>query len=151
MRPRRSSTPARADWRAASAASTLPATRPPWKSGKVLAADAALQSARAGVEDLRGRIDYDVRVAGLELKAAADRQAVAESARALAREQLRQAQDRFAAGVANNVDVVLAQEAVARAEEDWISTVYDFNLARATLGRAVGLVEDAFRQLVRGQ
>jgi outer membrane protein TolC len=120
-------------------------------AGKVLAADAALQSARAGVEDLRGRIDYDVRVAGLELKAAADRQAVAESARALAREQLRQAQDRFAAGVANNVDVVLAQEAVARAEEDWISTVYDFNLARATLGRAVGLVEDAFRQLVRGQ
>ncbi|HYU42383.1 MAG TPA: TolC family protein [Vicinamibacteria bacterium] len=120
-------------------------------AGKVLAADAALQSARAGMEDLRGRIDYDVRVAGLELKAAADRQAVAESARALAREQLRQAQDRFAAGVANNVDVVLAQEAVARAEEDWISTVYDFNLARATLGRAVGLVEDAFRQLVRGQ
>jgi outer membrane protein TolC len=120
-------------------------------AGKVLAADAALQSARAGVEDLRGRIDYDVRVAGLELKAAADRQAVAESSRALAREQLRQAQDRFAAGVANNVDVVLAQEAVARAEEDWISTVYDFNLARATLGRAVGLVEDAFRQLVRGQ
>jgi outer membrane protein TolC len=120
-------------------------------AGKVLAADAALQSVRAGVEDLRGRIDYDVRVAGLELKAAADRQAVAESARALAREQLRQAQDRFAAGVANNVDVVLAQEAVARAEEDWISTVYDFNLARATLGRAVGLVEDAFRQLVRGQ
>ena len=120
-------------------------------AGKVLAADAALQSARAGVEDLRGRIDYDVRVAGLELKAAADRQAVAESARALAREQLRQAQDRFAAGVANNVDVVLAQEAVARAEEDWISTVYDFNLARATLGRAVGLAEEAFRQLVRGQ
>ncbi len=120
-------------------------------AGKVLAADAALQSARAGVEDLRGRIDYDVRVAGLELKAAADRQTVAESARALAREQLHQAQDRFAAGVANNVDVVLAQEAVARAEEDWISTVYDFNLARATLGRAVGLAEDAFRQLVRGQ
>jgi outer membrane protein TolC len=120
-------------------------------AGKVLAADAALQSARAGVEDLRGRIDYDVRVAGLELKAASDRHAVAESARGLAREQLRQAQDRFAAGVANNVDVVLAQEAVARAEEDWISTVYDFNLARATLGRAVGLVEEAFRQLVRGQ
>jgi len=120
-------------------------------AGKVLAADAALRSARAGVEDLRGRIDYDVRVGGLELKAAVERQAVAESARGLAREQLRQAQDRFAAGVANNVDVVLAQEAVARAEEDLISTVYDLNLARASLGRALGLAEEAFRQLVRGQ
>ena len=120
-------------------------------AGKVLAADAALQSARANLEDLRGRIDYDVRVAGLELKSAADRHAVARSAQALAREQLRQAQDRFAAGVANNVDVILAQEAVAGAEEDVISSVYDLNLARASLGRALGLVEEAFRQLVRGQ
>jgi outer membrane protein TolC len=120
-------------------------------AGKVLAADATLKSARAGLEDLRGRIDYEVRVAGLEMKAATQRQAVAESARALAREQLRQAQDRFAAGVANNVDVVLAQEAVAGAEEDVISTVYDLNLARATFGRAVGLAEEGFRQLVRGQ
>ncbi|HEV7503175.1 MAG TPA: TolC family protein, partial [Vicinamibacteria bacterium] len=38
-------------------------------AGRVLAADAVLQAARAGLEDLRGRIDYDVRVAGLEMKA----------------------------------------------------------------------------------
>jgi outer membrane protein TolC len=120
-------------------------------AGKVLAADAALQSARAGVEDLRGRIDYDVRVAALDLESAVKRRAVAETAVELAREQLRQAQDRFTAGVANNVDVVLAQEAVARAEEDLISTVYDLNLARASLGRALGLAEEGFRQLVRGQ
>jgi outer membrane protein TolC len=120
-------------------------------AGKVLAADAALQSARAGVEDLRGRIDYDVRVAALALKDSADRRSVAESARELAREQLRQAQDRFSAGVANNVDVVQAQEAAAGAEEDVISSVYDLNLARAAMGRAVGLAEEGFRQLVRGQ
>jgi outer membrane protein TolC len=120
-------------------------------AGKVLAADAVLQSARTSLEDLRGRIDYDVRVAGLELKAAADRRAVAARARELAREQLRQAQDRFAAGVANNLDVVQAQDALAGAEEDLISSVYDLNLARATLGRAVGRAEEGFRQLVRGQ
>ena len=120
-------------------------------AGKVLAADATLQSARAGVEDVRGRIDYDVRTAALEVKAASDQHAVAESARALAREQLRQAQDRFTAGVTNNVDVVLAQQAVAGAEEDVLSSVYDLNLARAALGRAVGLAEEGFRQLVRGQ
>jgi len=120
-------------------------------AGKVLAADAALKTAQANLEDLRGRIDYDVRVAGLELKSAADRYAVAQTAQSLAREQLRQAQDRFAAGVANNVDVILAQEAVAGAEENVISSLYDVNLARATLGRAVGLAEEGFRQLVRGQ
>jgi outer membrane protein TolC len=120
-------------------------------AGRVLAADAALQSARASLEDLRGRIDYDVRVAGLEMRAAEDRRAVAARAQELAREQLRQAQDRFAAGVANNLDVVQAQETVATAEEDVISTAYELNLARATLGRAVGLAEQGFRQLVRGQ
>src|SRR5205814_2491639 len=120
-------------------------------AGRVLAADATLKSARAGLEDLRGRIDYDVRTATLELKAAADRHAVAQTARALAQEQLRQAQDRFAAGVANNLDVVQAQQAVASAQEDLISSVYDVNLARASLGRAVGMAEQGFRRLVRGQ
>jgi outer membrane protein TolC len=120
-------------------------------AGKVLAADAVLKTRKRTSTTLRGRIDYDVRVAGLELTSAADRQAVAENAQSLAREQLRQAQDRFAAGVANNVDVILAQEAVARAEEDLISSVYDHNLARAALGRAVGMAEEGFRQLVRGR
>jgi len=90
-------------------------------------------------------------VAALERNSAADRQTVAENAQSLAREQLRQAQDRFSAGVANNVDVILAQEAVARAEEDLISSVYDHNLARAAFGRAVGMAEEGFRQLVRGR
>src|SRR5438105_8565305 len=118
--------------------------------GKVLEADAALQSARANLEDLRGRIDYDVRAAGLELKSAVARREVAERAVDLAREQLQQAQDRFRAGVANNVEVVQAQQAVAAAEEDLIASAYDVNLGRAALGRAVGLAEEGFRQLVRG-
>ena len=120
-------------------------------AGKVTEADAALRSAEANVQDLRGRIDYDVRVAELALKAAADRHSVAERARELAREQLRQAQDRFEAGVANNLDVVQAQETAAEAEEDVISSIYDVNLGRASLGRALGLAEQGFRQLVRGQ
>jgi len=120
-------------------------------AGRVLAADAALKAAQASREDVRGRIDYDVRTATLELKAAADRHAVAVTARELATEQLRQAQDRFAAGVANNLDVVQAQQAVASAQEDLIATIYDVNLARASLGRAVGMAEQGFRQLVRGQ
>jgi outer membrane protein TolC len=120
-------------------------------AGKVTEADAALRSAEAALQDLRGRIDYDVRVAQLALTAAVDRHAVAERARELAREQLQQAQDRFAAGVANNLDVVQAQQTAAGAEEDLIASLYDVNLGRASFGRALGLAEQGFRQLVRGQ
>src|SRR5204862_3480531 len=52
-------------------------------AGRKLAADAALKTAQAGLGDLRGRIDYDVRTATLELRAAADRHAVAIKAREL--------------------------------------------------------------------
>jgi len=116
----------------------------------VLAADAALESARALREDLRGRIDYEVRTATLDLQSALARRGVAEEAERLAHEQLRQAQDRFAAGVASNLDVVQAQQAAAAAEEDTISAAYDVNLARAAMARGLGMAEEGFRQLVRG-
>ena len=119
-------------------------------AGRVLAADAALESARALREDLRGRIDYEVRTATLDLQSALARRGVAEEAERLAHEQLRQAQDRFAAGVASNLDVVQAQQAAAAAEEDTISAAYDVNLARAAMARGLGMAEEGFRQLVRG-
>ena len=119
-------------------------------AGRVLAADAALESARALREDLRGRIDYEVRTATLDLQSALARRGVAEEAERLAHEQLRQAQDRFAAGVASNLDVVQAQQAAAAAEEDTISAAYDVNLARANMARGLGMAEEGFRQLVRG-
>jgi outer membrane protein TolC len=120
-------------------------------AGKVLEADATLKSARASLEDLRGRVDYEVRVARLDLESASKRRAVAETALALAREQLQQARDRFEAGVANNVDVVQAQQAVATAQEDVIDSVYRVNLGWASLARAVGVAEQGFRQFIRGE
>src|SRR5262249_7510589 len=119
--------------------------------GKVIEADAALQAERLRLEDLRGRIDYEVRTALLDLAAAGERVSVAERALALAREQLRRSQDRFEAGVANNIDVVQAQETLAEATETRIAAIYDQNLARAALARALGLAETAFQQLVRGE
>jgi outer membrane protein TolC len=113
--------------------------------GKVVKDDAELQARRAQLEDLRSRIDYEVRTSALDLDSARRRVDLAESALVVAREQLRQAQDRFAAGVANNVDVVQAQEALANASDERISVLYDANLAQAAMARAVGLAEAAFR------
>jgi len=117
--------------------------------GKVIQADAVLESERAMLADLQGRIDFEVRTALLDLAAGVERVAVAERALALGEEQLRQAQDRFEAGVANNIDVVQAQEVLAEATENQISAIYDENVARASLARAVGSGEAEFRKGAR--
>ena len=118
---------------------------PIFEGGRIRAgieeAEAVLEQRRAETADLRGRIDYEVRMAFLDLNAARERVTVARSARELAGQQLTQSRDRFAAGVANNLEVVQAQQAVAQAEENYIGALYAFNLAKASLGRATGRAE----------
>lgn len=119
--------------------------------GKVLEADALLRQRQAEVEDLRSRIDFEVRTAFMDLKSTGDQVQVALSAEDLATEQVKQAQDRFAAGVANSLEVVQAQEALATADENYISSLFNFNVAKATLARSMGQVENAAKQLLGGK
>ncbi len=116
--------------------------------GRVLQADAQLKQQQAQIEDLRARIEYEVRAALLDAQAADQRVQVAKSASDLAAEQLVQAQDRFAAGVASNIEVVQAQESVATATDNYIGALYAHNLAKISLARAVGLSEERAQQLV---
>jgi len=109
--------------------------------GEVLEDDALLEQRRAQLADLRGRIGFEVRTAFLDLNAANEQVQVARSAQDLAQQQLRQAQDRFAAGVTNNLEVIQSQEAVATANENYISSLHAYNAAKATLGRAIGDAE----------
>ena len=44
-----------------------------------------------------------------------------------------QARDRFQAGVANNIEVITAQDALARANDNQIVALYRYNQARADL------------------
>src|SRR6185369_2928829 len=81
--------------------------------GKLLEAEADLRQRRAEAEDLKASIYYEVRTAFLDLEATAQQLKTATRARDLAAQQLVQARDRFAAGVASNIEVVQAQEAVA--------------------------------------
>lgn len=117
-------------------------------AGEVQQADAALQQRRAEYQDLRGRIDAEVRTAFLDLTSAASQVTVAESNRGLAQQTLTQARDRFAAGVADTLEVVQAQETVASAEQDYISSLYAHNLAKATLARALGQADQNIRQFL---
>ena len=62
--------------------------------------------------DLGGQIDFQIRTALLDLKTASDQVAVAQDNLLLANQTLIQARDRFVAGVADNIEVVQAQESV---------------------------------------
>jgi outer membrane protein TolC len=119
--------------------------------GDIEEADARLQQRRAEYEDLRARVEADVRTAFLDLTAAAEQVRVAQSRRALAQDELQQARDRFASGVADTVEVVQAQEVVSSAEQDYIASLNSHNLAKASVARASGQAEKIMRDLLRSQ
>jgi len=119
--------------------------------GDVLQAEATLRQSRQQLENLRGQIDYDVRTALLDLTAAADQVEVARSSVDLAGQTLAQAQDRFTAGVTDNLEVVQAQESVASANESYISSLYAHNLAKVALARAMGFAEDGVKLYLRSR
>ena len=118
--------------------------------GDVLQADAQLKQARSQLGDLRGRIDYEVRTSLLDLNAAAEQVEVARSSVDLAEQALAQSQDRFTAGVADNLEVVQAQEAVATAHESYIQSLYFHNLSKVELAHAIGDAEDGVKRFLKG-
>lgn len=111
--------------------------------GRLLETDADLRSRKAEAEDLKAEVYYDVRTAFLDLQTTSEQLQVATRGRELAQQQLTQSRDRFAAGVAANVEVVQAQEAVALASEQYISALYLFNVSKAVLARSLGTAEQA--------
>jgi outer membrane protein TolC len=119
-------------------------------AGHIVEADAELRERRAEAADMRAEIYYDVRTAFLDLRATDEALQTATRARELAALQLTQARDRFAAGVANNVEVVQAQEAVTLASEQYIAALYGFNVSKAVLARSLGDAEAAVKRYLGG-
>lgn len=116
-----------------------------------LQAEAVLRQARQQLENLRGQIDFEVRSALLDLNAASEQMQVAKSSLDLANQTLEQARDRFSAGVADNLEVVQAQETVAAANENYIASLYSHNVAKVALARAIGFAEQGVRLYLEGK
>jgi outer membrane protein TolC len=117
----------------------------------VLEADSQLKQARSQFNDLRGRIDYEVRASLLDLSSAAEQVEVARSSVDLAEQTLAQSEDRFTAGVTDNLEVVQAQESVASAHESYIQSLYAHNLAKIELARAIGDAEQGVKRYLKGE
>jgi len=119
--------------------------------GEVLEADARLKQARDRAENLRAQIDADVRTALFNVQSAEQLVAVSQSNIGLADETLAQSEDRFRAGVTDTVEVVQAQQAVASAHEDYISSLYQDNYAKISLARALGVAEEGVKDYFKGK
>lgn len=119
-------------------------------NGKIARADALLRQRQAELDDLTRQVKYDVQAALLDLGAAAERVQVAQSTVQLAGQQEMQAQDRFKAGVASSLELVQAQQAVAGANEAYIASVYEHNLAKASLARSLGIADASLKPFVSG-
>jgi outer membrane protein TolC len=117
----------------------------------VLEAEATLRQSRQQLESLRGQIDYEVRKALLDLASAAEQVEVARSSVDLANQTLVQARDRFTAGVADNLEVIQAQEAVASANENYISSLYAHNYGKIALARAIGFAEEGVKEYLQSK
>jgi outer membrane protein TolC len=118
---------------------------------RIQAADAQLAQQKADLESLRARIYYEIKASFLDLKSSQDRVAVAKSNLDLANQQVAQAQDRFMTGVVSNIEVVQAQDALALATEDYLSSVFMHNLAKANLAEAMGVAETDYQKFLHGK
>jgi outer membrane protein len=94
--------------------------------------------------ETRDRIALDVKTAIAQLESARNEVGVANLGLQLARQEVEQARDRFQAGVANNVEVITAQNELARASDNQIAALYRYNQSRAGLAHATGQMESVY-------
>ncbi len=121
---------------------------PLFTGGRVSAQISKAKSEQASVQearrDVRAQVGLEIQVAQAELDAAQHEVEVADLAVNLSQEALTQARHRFEAGVSNNIEVINAQDELARANDNQISALYRLNQSRADLALAMGQIESLY-------
>ncbi len=115
-------------------------------SAQVAKAKEELAKIQEDRRDAETQMGLDVQVAQAELDSARNEVEVATQTVTLANEALTQARHRFEAGVSNNIEVINAQDELARANDNQINALYRLNQARADLAKAMGQMESLFVQ-----
>lgn len=119
--------------------------------GDITQAESELRQRKAEAENIRGQIDYDVRTAFLNLNAAKEQVAVAKQNVDLANENLARSKDRFTSGVTDSVEVVQSEQSLASANDQYITSLYNHNLAKLSLARALGVARMDYEQYLGGK
>jgi len=113
--------------------------------GQQEVADAQLLALRQQESNLRVTIDAQIRSAMLDVTSSAELVKVAQSNVELAQQALDDAQERFKAGVDDNLPVVDAQATLAGAQYQLVQSLYQYNVAKLTLARNTGVIETRYR------
>ncbi|HEX6749122.1 MAG TPA: TolC family protein [Longimicrobium sp.] len=98
----------------------------------------AADEARVREADVREQVAAEVRSALLDVATGLDQQRIAAERLRLANEELSQAQERFANGLATNIEVINAQQNLVRAKDAVIDAQAASAAARVNLARATG-------------
>lgn len=119
--------------------------------GDAQQAQAQLEIKRAQFSDIHGQISADVRDSILDIRSAEKQVEVSRSNVQLANEALSEAQQRYAAGVSDNLAVSQAQQSVAQANDQYVSSLYQHNIAKLSLARALGVAQKNYKSYVGGK
>lgn len=118
---------------------------PIYQGGRIRAdidqASVTLHQREAELADQRGRVEQGVRNALIDLETALGQVKVSANNKQLAADTLAESRDRFAAGVATTLEVVQAQQQLATADSNYVSSLFALNLARLSLAREEGETE----------
>ncbi len=120
-------------------------------AGDITQAEAALRQRSAEAENICGQIDYDVRTAFFNLNAAVEQVAVTRQNVDLANETLSRSKDRFAAGVTDSVEVVQSEQSLASANDQYITALYNHNVAKLSLAHSLGVARTDYSQYLGGK
>ena len=114
-------------------------------------ADAAYVSAKDRFADQVQQVNADIRDSILDIQSAAKLVDAAKSNVDLAKEALAEAQERYRAGVADNLPVSQAQAQTEQANNQYISALYQHNTAKLALARALGVAQSSYRNYLGGK
>ncbi len=114
-------------------------------------AEAQKNDALNRLEDLKQQIDQQLRDSMLDLNSSSELVRVSQQNVELATRALSDANDRFAAGVEDNLPVVQAQATLSQAQSQLISDTLQYNQAKLGLARNLGIVDTQYKSYLRGK
>ena len=111
------------------------------REGRISESRSLVRQEAIRTRDIRYQVALEVRDAMLTLESTQQQVAVAQKGLRLSLKELDLARQRFAVGVATNIEVTTAQTSVAQARDNLIEGLFNFNASRVNLARAQGQLD----------
>jgi outer membrane protein TolC len=116
------------------------------RNGEALEIEARIRRIERQMNDAKLGVDQELRQALLDIESAAEEVTVAGAGLELAHQEVDLSQLRFSQGVTNNVEVISAQDALSRAQQNSIVALTHHADARISMARALGNTEASYTE-----